>query len=50
MEFDGRHTIVWEKRNGQWLIIHEHVSKPLFWECRTTCYRRWYRQRLGFLL
>ena len=30
MEFDGRHTIVWEKRAGQWLIIHEHVSKPLF--------------------
>ena len=30
LEFDGRHTIVWEKRNGQWLIIHEHVSKPLF--------------------
>ena len=30
MEFDGRHTIVWEKRSGQWLIIHEHVSKPLF--------------------
>lgn len=29
MEFDGRHTIVWEKRGGQWLIIHEHVSKPL---------------------
>ena len=30
IEFDGRHTIVWEKRGGQWLIIHEHVSKPLF--------------------
>ncbi len=30
MEFDCRHTIVWEKRGGQWLIIHEHVSKPLF--------------------
>jgi ketosteroid isomerase-like protein len=30
VEFDGRHTIVWEKRGGQWLIIHEHVSKPLF--------------------
>jgi ketosteroid isomerase-like protein len=30
MGFDGRHTIVWEKRGGQWLIIHEHVSKPLF--------------------
>ena len=30
LEFDGRHTIVWEKRGGQWLIIHEYVSKPLF--------------------
>ena len=30
LEFDCRHTIVWEKRGGQWLIIHEHVSKPLF--------------------
>lgn len=29
VEFDARHTIVWEKRGGQWLIIHEHVSKPL---------------------
>jgi len=30
LEFDGRHTMVWEKRGAQWLIIHEHVSKPLF--------------------
>ncbi len=30
IDFDGRHTIVWEKKGGQWLIIHEHVSKPLF--------------------
>lgn len=30
MEFDGRHTMVWEKRGTQWLIIHEHISKPLF--------------------
>ena len=30
LEFDGRHTIVWEKRGAKWLIIHEHVSKPLF--------------------
>lgn len=29
LEFDGRHTIVWEKRGGQWLLIHEHVSKAL---------------------
>jgi ketosteroid isomerase-like protein len=30
LEFDGRHTLVWEKRGAQWLIIHEHISKPLF--------------------
>ena len=30
LDFDARHTIVWEKRSGQWLIIHEHISKPLF--------------------
>ena len=30
MEFDARHTIVWQKRGARWLIIHEHVSKPLF--------------------
>jgi uncharacterized protein (TIGR02246 family) len=30
MDFDCRHSIVWEKRGGKWLIIHEHVSKPLF--------------------
>lgn len=30
LDFDARHSIVWEKRNGQWLIIHEHISNPLF--------------------
>ena len=30
LEFDGRHTLVFEKRGAQWLIIHEHISKPLF--------------------
>lgn len=29
MEFDGRHTAIWEKRGGQWLIVHEHASAPL---------------------
>ena len=29
MEFDGRHTLFWEKRGTKWLIVHEHVSKPL---------------------
>jgi len=25
----GRDTIIWQKRAGQWLIVHEHVSLPL---------------------
>jgi ketosteroid isomerase-like protein len=29
IDFDGRHTIVWELSHGRWVIIHEHVSKPL---------------------
>lgn len=29
LEFEGRHTIVWQMRAGKWMIIHEHVSKPL---------------------
>jgi ketosteroid isomerase-like protein len=29
LEFTGRHTIVFQNRGGKWLIIHEHVSKPL---------------------
>lgn len=29
MEVDCRHTAIWEKRGGQWLIVHEHVSAPL---------------------
>ncbi|HKY05163.1 MAG TPA: nuclear transport factor 2 family protein [Blastocatellia bacterium] len=29
MNLDARHTAVWEKRGGQWLIVHEHVSTPL---------------------
>jgi len=29
VEFDGRHTLFWEKRGGKWLIVHEHLSKPL---------------------
>jgi len=24
-----RWTVVWEKQNGKWLIVHEHVSEPL---------------------
>jgi ketosteroid isomerase-like protein len=29
MELDVRHTAIWEKRGGKWLIVHEHVSAPL---------------------
>ena len=29
MEIDCRHTAIWEKRDGKWLIVHEHVSAPL---------------------
>jgi ketosteroid isomerase-like protein len=26
---DGRWTVVWEKRKGEWLIVHEHASVPM---------------------
>jgi uncharacterized protein (TIGR02246 family) len=29
MELDARHTAIWERRDGHWLIVHEHVSVPL---------------------
>ena len=29
MELDVRQTAIWEKRNGKWLIVHEHFSAPL---------------------
>src|SRR5215510_7453827 len=29
LEVDGRHTAIWEKRGGKWVIVHEHVSAPL---------------------
>jgi ketosteroid isomerase-like protein len=29
LELDGRHTAIWEKRGGKWVIVHEHVSAPL---------------------
>ena len=28
MKADLRHTTIWEKRGGRWLIVHEHVSVP----------------------
>ncbi len=27
--FDGRWTVLWEKRGKDWMIVHEHVSAPL---------------------
>lgn len=29
LEFDARHTLILERRGRQWLIVHEHISKPL---------------------
>lgn len=29
MEIDCRHTAIWVKRRGQWLVVHEHISAPL---------------------
>lgn len=29
LEFDGRHTAIWERRGEKWLIVHEHLSAPL---------------------
>ena len=26
---DGRHTAIWEKRGGKWLIVHEQLSTPM---------------------
>jgi ketosteroid isomerase-like protein len=26
---DWRWTVIYEKQNGQWMIVHEHVSAPL---------------------
>jgi ketosteroid isomerase-like protein len=28
IEADGRQTDIWEQRNGDWLIVHEHISSP----------------------
>jgi ketosteroid isomerase-like protein len=29
LNLECRHTAIWEKRGGKWLIVHEHVSAPL---------------------
>lgn len=29
MKIDCRHTAIWVKRRGQWLVVHEHISAPL---------------------
>ncbi|NEQ18979.1 MAG: hypothetical protein F6K28_03185 [Microcoleus sp. SIO2G3] len=28
-EIEQRHTIVWQQRDGKWLIVHEHASAPV---------------------
>ena len=28
-ELNGRHTAIWEKIGGKWLIVHDHVSVPM---------------------
>lgn len=29
LTMEGRLTDIWERRNGQWLIVHEHASVPV---------------------
>ena len=29
MEMDARQTLIWEKRDGKWVVVHEHFSAPL---------------------
>ena len=29
LELDCRDTVIWENRDGKWLIVHEHFSAPL---------------------
>ncbi|MEM9509690.1 MAG: nuclear transport factor 2 family protein [Cyanobacteria bacterium P01_E01_bin.35] len=29
IETDGRQTDIWEKSNGEWEIVHEHISAPV---------------------
>jgi ketosteroid isomerase-like protein len=29
LNLECRHTAIWEKRGGKWLIVHEHLSAPL---------------------
>ena len=29
LETDGRQTDIWEKRDGKWLIVHQHISSPV---------------------
>lgn len=33
MAFDGRWTLIWEKKGDKWLIVHEHTSSPLAPPC-----------------
>lgn len=29
VEREGRHTAIWEKRDGKWVVVHEHWSLPM---------------------
>lgn len=29
LEVEGRQTDIWEQRNGEWAIVHEHTSTPV---------------------
>lgn len=29
LETQGRATVIWEKRDGDWWIVHDHASAPL---------------------
>jgi ketosteroid isomerase-like protein len=29
MALNCRHTAIWQRRRGKWLIVHEHISTPL---------------------
>jgi ketosteroid isomerase-like protein len=29
MEMDTRQTLIWEKKGGSWVVVHEHLSAPM---------------------
>jgi ketosteroid isomerase-like protein len=28
LDLEGRWTVIWQRKSGKWLIVHEHVSVP----------------------